>query len=140
MKVVLGNQGRMPSRGTGGSAGFDLYAAWARVVYPGPPTLIPTEVGFELTPGYTGLIVGRSSMLLRGIITYPGVIDSDYRGEILVALACVGDAPIEISEGERVAQILIVPAWGSGPQERLVQIPSHTPSARAAGGWGSTGV
>lgn len=108
-------------------------------VRPGERVRVPTGFAMRLPgPDWVGLICARSGLATRHGVTLPngvGVIDSDYRGEVQVALTNLSDTPYEIQPGERVAQLLVVPVarvtW------RLVD--QLQPTERGAGGFGSTG-
>ena len=96
-------------RATRGSAGLDLCATSYTVLTPemGVQTLA-TGVFGPLPPGTAGLLLGRSSASLKGILIHPGVIDSDYTGEIKI-LASAPNKIIVINAGQRIAQLLLVP-------------------------------
>ena len=130
----------LPTYGSAGAAGADLYACLSEkvIIAPGQTLLIPTGVALEVPKGCAGLIYARSSMgVKRGLApaNKVGVIDSDYRGEIMVALHNHGASSQEIAPGERIAQMLITPVLT--PQ--YVQVEELTDTARGAGGFGSTG-
>lgn len=130
----------LPTYGSAEAAGADLYACLDEKVSvaPGQTLLVPTGIALEVPKGCAGLIYARSSMgVKRGLApaNKVGVIDSDYRGEIMVALHNHGASPQEIAPGERIAQLLITPVLT--PQYEQVDELSDT--ARGAGGFGSTG-
>lgn len=130
----------LPTYGSAEAAGADLYACLDESVsiVPGQTLLVPTGIALEVPKGCAGLIYARSSMgVKRGLApaNKVGVIDSDYRGEIMVALHNHGASPQEIAPGERIAQLLITPVLT--PQYEQVDELSDT--ARGAGGFGSTG-
>lgn len=130
----------LPTYGSAEAAGADLYACLDENVSiaPGQTLLVPTGIALEVPKGCAGLIYARSSMgVKRGLApaNKVGVIDSDYRGEIMVALHNHGASPQEIAPGERIAQLLITPVLT--PQYEQVDELSDT--ARGAGGFGSTG-
>jgi dUTP pyrophosphatase len=131
----------LPRYATAGSAGLDLAAAIAAplVLPPGGRAAVPTGIALALPPGYEAQVRPRSGLALKHGVTVlnsPGTIDSDYRGEISVILANLGGNSVTIARGERIAQLVVAPvqqiAW-----ERVTSLP---PSARGAGGFGSTGV
>ena len=136
----LREQAILPTYGSDQAAGADLYACLdtAVTVAPGQTAFIPTGLAMELPAGFAGLIYARSGMACkRGLApaNKVGVIDSDYRGEFIVALHNHGDQPQTVSHGERIAQLLITPVFTPGFRE--AQELSDT--ARAGGGFGSTG-
>ena len=131
----------LPAYATVGSAGLDLAAAVTAplTLPPGGRALVPTGIALALPEGCEGQVRPRSGLALRAGITVlnsPGTIDSDYRGEIGVILANLGSASVTIARGERIAQLIVAPvcriAW-----EKVAALP---PSARAAGGFGSSGA
>ena len=130
----------LPGYATPGSAGLDLYAAVAAPLRlaPGARALVPTGLAMALPEGYEGQVRARSGLALRhglAVLNAPGTIDSDYRGEIGVILVNLGDAPVELARGERIAQLVVAPVTRAEIREREA-LPA---SGRAAGGFGSTG-
>jgi len=130
----------VPEAATPGSAGLDLRACVREpiVLAPGHRTLIPTGFSIALPPGYEGQVRPRSGLALRQGLTMlnsPGTIDSDYRGEIAVIAINLGQEPITINRGDRIAQLVIVPV----AHPRLVATESLPPTGRAGGGFGHTG-
>ncbi len=130
----------LPTYGSAGAAGADLYACLEEpvTIAPGETAWIPTGLALEVPEGCAGLVYARSSLgVKRGLApaNKVGVIDSDYRGEIMVALHNHGQQRQTIGHGERIAQILITPVLTPPYQE--AQELSDT--ARDAGGFGSTG-
>jgi dUTP pyrophosphatase len=129
----------VPARATVGSAGFDLASAESCRLEPGARRLIPTGFAVAIPPGYEMQIRPRSGLALRHGVTLPNTpatIDSDYRGELQVALINLGTEPFEISRGMRIAQIVVAAVL---PAEfRTVE--SLPATERGAGGFGSTGL
>ena len=141
IRVKLLREGALlPTYGTAEAAGADLYACLEAPVTlaPGQTAFIPTGIALEVPRGCAGLIYARSGMACkRGLApaNKVGVVDSDYRGEILVALLNHGTQPQTISSGDRIAQFIITPVMT--PAYELAEELSDT--ARSAGGFGSTG-
>lgn len=130
--------GNKPNYATKGAAGADLVAAGKEVLYPGEYKIVYTGSFVEIPKGKVGLVCPRSGLAARHGITVlnaPGIIDSDYRGEIGVILINLGTDIYEIQEGERIAQLVIASA--SHPVFSNVARLSST--KRGAGGFGSTG-
>lgn len=130
----------LPTYGSAEAAGADLYACIDEEVSvaPGQTVFIPTGLSMELPKGHAGLICARSGLACkRGLApaNKVGVIDSDYRGEFIVALHNHGDAVQTVLPGDRVAQLLIVPVFT--PVYEVCDELSDT--QRASGGFGSTG-
>lgn len=128
---------RLPLYATSGAAGLDLCACLEEPleVPPGSCRSIPTGLALAIPPGYVGLIRDRSSVATAGLQTVAGVIDSDYRGEVLVALHNAGRDPRIVRHGERVAQMLVLPC----PRVEVVESSDLPPTERGEGGFGSTG-
>jgi dUTP pyrophosphatase len=130
----------LPTYASEGAAGLDLLAAIAEPMElaPGARRLIPTGLAIALPPGYEAQVRPRSGLALKhgvGLLNSPGTIDADYRGEIGVILINHGQAAFSLERGDRIAQLVIAPvarlAW--------VESESLPGSARASGGFGSTG-
>lgn len=130
----------LPTYGSAGAAGADLYACLdeAVTILPGETAWIPTGIALEVPAGCAGLVYARSSLgVKRGLApaNKVGVIDSDYRGEIRVVLLNHGKEPQTILSGERVAQFIITPVLTPAYEEVL----ELSDTSRGAGGFGSTG-
>ena len=130
----------LPTYGSADAAGADLYACLEEsvTIEPGHTLMIPTGFALEVPKGCAGLIYARSSMgAKRGLApaNKVGVIDSDYRGEVMVALHNHGLAPQAVAPGERIAQLLITPVFTPG----FCQVEELDDTVRGAGGFGSTG-
>lgn len=130
-----------PRVASAGSAGLDLRAAIDEPfqLAPGERRLVPTGFSLELPPGWEGQVRPRSGLAIRHGITMlnsPGTIDSDYRGEVQVILANLGQEPFEVARGDRIAQ-LVVARVASVVVEEVEDLGS---TRRGAGGFGSTGV
>jgi dUTP pyrophosphatase len=130
----------LPAYATPGSAGVDLAAALETplILAPGGRAAVPTGIALALPEGYEAQVRPRSGLALRhgiAVLNSPGTIDSDYRGEVRVILANLGDAPVTIARGERIAQLVVAPV-SRVAFERVASLPE---SRRGAGGFGSTG-
>lgn len=130
----------IPTYGTPFAAGADLYACLDAPVTlePGASMPIPTGIAMEVPVGCAGLVYARSGMACkRGLApaNKVGVIDSDYRGEIIVFLHNHGTQSQTISSGERIAQMVITPVITPAYEE----VCELTDTARGTGGFGSTG-
>jgi len=127
-------EARLPTRGTAHSAGLDLHILLGDWIQPGETVRFGTGLAFSIPEGYEGHIHPRSSAFYRGL-DLDGLIDADYRGEVLLQIRNTTKEAIELSAGERVAQLVIRPvAWFSA--EEATELP---PSGRGTGGFGSTG-
>ena len=132
----------LPAYQSDGAAGMDLLAAVAERrpvrLAPGARALIPTGLVLELPPGFEAQVRPRSGLALRHGITVlnsPGTIDCDYRGEVKVLLANLGEAAFVIERGERIAQLV----FQRVERASLVEIEEASPTPRGVGGFGSTG-
>jgi dUTP diphosphatase len=131
----------LPRYATEKSAGVDLQAALETplLLQPGARIDVPTGIAIALPDGWEGQVRPRSGLALKHGVTVlnsPGTIDADYRGEIRVILANLGDAPVSIARGERIAQLVIAPV-SRALWEVAAALP---PTRRGAGGFGSTGT
>lgn len=130
----------LPTYGSEQAAGADLYACLEApvVIHPGETAFIPTGISLEVPVGCAGLIYARSGMACKRDLAPAnkvGVVDSDYRGEIIVALHNHGNAAQTVESGERVAQFVITPVLTPA----YVVADSLSDTARNQGGFGSTG-
>lgn len=130
----------LPTFGSKEAAGADLHACLEApvTVEPGKTAFIPTGLAMELPVGYVGLIYARSGLACkRGLApaNKVGVIDSDYRGEFIVALHNHGEQPQVISPAERIAQLVVTPVL----MPEYVEAASLSDTQRGEGGFGSTG-
>ncbi len=128
----------LPAYATAGAAGMDVVAAEDLVLAPGRRHAVATGFAIAIPPGFEVQIRPRSGLALKHGITCrntPGTIDEDYRGEVKVILANLGDEPFAIVRGERIAQL--VPA--AVQKAQFAEVSSLSESIRGAGGFGSTG-
>lgn len=139
VKLVKPNA-KLPSRKTAGSVGFDIAACPDReiVIGPGETCMVGSGIAIALEPGYAAFLYARSGLgIIKGIIpaNCVGVIDSDYRGEIIVGLKNTSNEPFSVCDGDRIAQMVI--AKCELPEILLSNNIDETP--RGCGGFGSTG-
>ncbi len=128
---------RLPSYATPGAAGLDLHACLDEPLdlAPGSVVLVPSGIAVAIPAGYVGLVRDRSGMARKGILTVAGVIDSDYRGEVMVAVHNAAPSIQRIEPRDRIAQMLVLPC-----AKVTVEATSELPaSQRGSGGFGSTG-
>lgn len=146
---LLDRFGKQPTYATDGSAAFDLYASSVNDdhyepsdLLPGHPLLCGTSLAVEIPPGYGMFILSRSGhgiMHDTRLANCVGLIDSDYRGEIMVKLTADGaddeTCNMVVFPGDRIAQAVILPVtrWS------FRQVEALSDTARGAGGFGSTG-
>lgn len=131
----------IPTYGSANAAGADLYACLDDVItlQPGETYMVPTGLSMEIPEGYAGLIYARSGLASKKGLAPAnkvGVVDSDYRGEFMVALHNHSLTAAEIAPGERIAQLVITP-YIMGIFEEADEL---SDTVRGAGGFGSTGT
>ena len=133
---------KLPTRGTVGSAGMDLYACIDEPITlnGGDKAVIPTGIAIGLcSPEYAAFVYARSGLAIKhgiGLLNSVGVIDSDYRGEICVGVINQLKEPYTIEPFERIAQMVIQPV----ALPELVEVDDLDETDRGAGGFGSTGT
>ena len=130
----------LPSYESANAAGADLHACidGTVTIQPGDTVFIPTGLSMEIPVGCAGFIYARSGLSCKKGLAPAnkvGVIDSDYRGEFIVALHNHGTEPQTVAEGDRVAQLLSAPVLTPG----FFEVESLSDTQRSAGGFGSTG-
>lgn len=131
---------KLPSFGSQQAAGADLYACLEEPVdiLPGQTKFIPTGLAMEIPVGYAGLIYARSGLACKQGLAPAnkvGVVDSDYRGEFMIALHNHGSIARTVNHGDRVAQLVVTPVLI--PQ--YIEAEELTDTDRGIGGFGSTG-
>ena len=136
----LRDNAQMPTYGSEFAAGADMYAAIdeAVTVEPGETKLIPTGLAFEIPEGYAGFIYARSGLACKKGLAPAnkvGVVDADYRGEVMVALHNHSKEPQTVEAGERIAQMIIAPFVAVN----YVFSDELDDTVRGEGGFGSTG-
>ena len=128
----------LPSYATEGAAGFDLRADVAVTLGPGERALVPTGLANAIPPGFEGQVRPRSGLALREGVTClnsPGTIDSDYRGEVAVILANLGQKSVTLARGDRIAQLV----FAAVERAALRESASLPATGRGPGGFGHTG-
>lgn len=129
----------MPAYATSGAAGMDICAAENLTLRAGKRHAVATGFAFAIPDGYEVQVRPRSGLALKHGITClntPGTIDSDYRGEVKVILANLGDEDFVINIGDRIAQIVVAPVT----QGIMIEVDALDDTERGTGGFGSTGV
>lgn len=141
IKIINKSKHPLPQYATALSAGVDLRANIDApiVLQPLQRVLVPTGLFMALPEGYEAQVRPRSGLALKKGITVlntPGTIDADYRGEIGVILVNLSDAPFEITDGERIAQMVIA----RHERAEWAEVDTLDVTERGAGGFGHTGV
>ena len=137
----LSDQAVIPQYATAGSAGMDLHACIEEpmVIGPGQRVKVPTGLAIALpTPDYAAFLFPRSGLGVKSGITLPncvGVVDSDYRGEVIVGLVNLSSEPYTVQPGDRIAQMVILPV----AHAHIQVVEELDDTQRGAGGFGSTG-
>ena len=136
----LRDNAQMPTYGSEFAAGADMYAAIdeAVTIEPNETKLIPTGLAFEIPEGYAGFVYARSGLASKKGLAPAnkvGVIDADYRGEVMVALHNHGTEAQTVEAGERIAQMIIAPFV----TVNYVFSDELDDTVRGEGGFGSTG-
>lgn len=138
---LLDPRAKLPAYGSPDAAGADLYvvADGPVTIAPGETVMLHTGLAFAIPKGYVGLVCARSGMACkRGLApaNKVGVVDADYRGEVLVFLHNHGSVPQVVEDGDRVAQLVIVPYLTA----EFTQADELDGTERGSGGFGSTGM
>ena len=134
----LNENATVPTYGSVSAAGADLYSCETVTVAPGETVLVHTGIAMAIPDGYVGLIYARSGLATkRGLApaNKVGVVDADYRGEVMVALHNHGTVEQTIEAGERIAQMVIAPFITAN----FIESETLDDTVRGAGGFGSTG-
>ena len=132
----------LPAYQTAGAAGMDLQAALGPdtvTLLPGMRTAVPTGLHLSMPPTMEAQIRPRSGLALKQgvtVVNAPGTIDSDYRGEIKILLINLGQEPVEITDGMRIAQMVLVPIL----RPEITHRDTLDETDRGSGGFGSTGT
>lgn len=140
--ITLNNEAKAPLRGSNEAAGYDLYANVTEdfiEINPHETKKIGTGIAMEIPNGYFGAVFARSGLATKEGLrpsNCVGVIDQDYRGEIIVALHNDSDSVRFITPGERIAQLVVVPYL----EIELNKVDKLNTTSRGGGGFGSTGV
>lgn len=137
---LLSDDARIPSRAYVGDAGYDLYAAASYTLKPFERCLIDTGIAIEIPIGYGGFVLPRSGLAIKkglSLVNAPGLIDSNYRGEIkVIAINLDPENEIEIQCGDRIAQLVIM----NVADVNFSCTFDLSDSVRGEGGFGSSGV
>jgi dUTP pyrophosphatase len=132
----LSPNAKIPQYAHPGDAGLDLYAAAEATLLPGKRAAVPTGIAMEIPEGHVGLIWDKSGLSIKhGLKTLGGVVDSGYRGEVIVGAVNLSDETYTIRKGEKVAQMIIQ------KKESIVveETAELSETVRGEGGFGSTG-
>jgi dUTP pyrophosphatase len=131
----------LPTYATEGAAGLDLKAALSDplTLKPGERGIVPTGLKMAIPQGFEGCVRPRSGLAMKQGLTLtnaPGTIDSDYRGEVKVLVINLGQEPVVLKRGDRIAQLLISPV----AQAQIIKVEQVDDTVRGTGGFGHTGI
>ena len=136
----LNEDSSKPAQGRKGDAGYDLCSATEIRLKPFERALVPTGVHIELPEGYGGFVLPRSGLAIKkglSVVNAPGLIDSNYRGEIqVIAINLDPKEEIIISKGDRIAQLVVMRV----EEVAFEQVTELTDSNRGDAGFGSSGI
>jgi dUTP pyrophosphatase len=139
MKILIKkikSEAKMPAYNHPGDAGLDLFSCETLTIGPGETVSVPTGLQMAIPFGYAGLIWDKSGLALQGLHRLAGVVDAGYRGEVRVVLTNLGQKPFVISQGMKIAQLLVQPVETPEP----VETDNLDETTRGEGGFGSTGL
>lgn len=125
---------KLPVRAHATDSGADMFALQKTVLLPHQITKVRTGIAVELPEGTSGCVWGKSSVESKGIKVMAGLIDCTYRGEILICMYNLNDEPFIFEEGQKVAQLVVLPTLYPTFAEGEI-----SETARGTGGFGSTG-
>jgi len=133
-------KGDLPQYKTSGSSGMDVRACIDKTIIlePGGRVLVPTGLAMKVSEAYEIQARPRSGLAIKKGLTLlntPGTIDADYRGEIKIILINLGVEPVEVEDGERIAQLVVCPVV----KANIVLVDELDDTERGEGGFGSTG-
>lgn len=138
VQFMLSEGATLPQYQTSGAAGMDLCSAETFTLAPMERRLVKTGLRLAIPDGYEAQVRPRSGMALKkgvGMVNSPGTIDSDYRGDLGIILINFGSEAVEISQGDRIGQLVIAPV--ARAEIQVVEVLDET--ERGEGGFGSTG-
>lgn len=139
VRAVSDESGVLPKYQTESSIGCDLHASEETVIRPGRRQLIGTGIKLEIPSGIGAMVCSRSGLAIKhgvAVLNSPGIIDSDFRGEIKVILHNAGEEDFQIRKGDRIAQLVFFPIV----QAIFQHAEELTHTYRGEGGFGSTGI
>ena len=143
LRLAHGEGLPLPAYATEGAAGLDLIAALPAgeplVLAPLARAAVPTGLCLALPEGYEAQVRPRSGLALKQgltVLNAPGTVDSDYRGEVKVLLVNLGEAPVTLERGQRIAQLVVAPVT----RIQLAESGDLEKTTRGSGGFGSTGL
>jgi len=132
----LTSDAKLPSYAHHGDAGLDLYSAEDKIIKPNERAVIKTGLAMELPHGHAGLVWDKSGLAAKnGLKVLGGVVDCNYRGEVMVLIMNLSNKDYEAKKGEKIAQMLIQKV----EHMEIEEVKELSDTTRGAGGFGSTG-
>jgi len=134
----LSTTAQIPTRGSDEAAGWDLYADRSAILYPGDTAKISTGISMEIPPGHFGAVYARSGLAIKHGLrpaNCVGIIDSDYRGDLIVSLHNDSEKTADIHTGDRIAQLIIQPYVA----QQFIEVDELSSTERGSGALGHTG-
>lgn len=133
--LTLSGTAKIPTKAHDSDAGYDLYSDKDITLLPGHRAKIPTAIAIAIPKGYSGFIWDRSGIGSKGVKVHGGVIDSSYRGEIMVCLGNYSSEEIYFPKGSKIAQIV----FKETPHFEMVEVDDLDETVRGNKGFGSSG-
>lgn len=130
------DKARIPTYAHSSDAGMDLFASNECTIAPNSVAGIPIGIRMAIPLGYYGQIIDKSSLAIKGLHVVAGVVDSGYRGEIIIVIRNFNSYAVVVKEGMKLAQMIILPSQ-TFPIEEVDNIDD---TSRGEGGFGSTGA
>lgn len=135
---LMSEDARLPERGTADSAGLDVFTPKTVDILPHSDVIVPLDIRVRFPKGFAMVVDNKSGRATKNkMIRGAGVVDADYRGNVMIHLFNLSDNTVCIPKGEKIAQLIIYPIWTGDP----IKVESiSTDTERGEGGFGSTGV
>lgn len=132
----LNPKAKLPTRAHSTDCGADIFCLEGAILNPGEGKLFKTGIAGEFPVGFVGMICDRSSMAKRGLKVAGGIVDPGFTGELGVVLRNITSAQLTITEGDKIAQLLMIPV--ATPE--IIEVAELPNSERGIKGWGSSGI
>jgi dUTP pyrophosphatase len=133
---LLKKTGKLPEKAHDSDAGYDLFAPEDVTLKPGELKQVPIGIAIQLPEGYWAALRDKGSRALQGLHVLAGIIDQDYRGEVIAVIQNLGHKAITIKTGEKVCQMILHPVYPA----LIFEVDELSKTKRGKGGFGSTGL
>jgi dUTP pyrophosphatase len=127
---------KLPAYAHPDDAGMDLYSAEDKLIQPGEHCTVRTGIAVAIPKGFVGLVWDKSGIASKGLKTMGGVLDSNYRGEVIIILKNISEKPYDLKKNNKIAQLLLQPI----EHRPIVEVQELDDTDRGARGLGSTGL